>query len=233
MILGVLHARMFSNRMPGKVLAPILGEPMILRQLERIRRAKTVDQIVVATTRDPSDDPLAAILEARGVRVFRGSAEDAVDRCAGACAWAAEVAPGATHVARFFCDNPLIDPDAIDAAVNLALASGAAYVSAGEHGGVEVIALPALSAAAAEPRGTRDRRDLGLFFERRAERFARAEADQFALGWTVDTPSDFAFVRTAYETLYPANPAFGTQDVLNMLSTPAEARPAVAIARAA
>jgi spore coat polysaccharide biosynthesis protein SpsF len=223
---------MFSNRMPGKVLAPILGEPMILRQLERVRRARTIDQVVVATTRDPSDDPLAAILEARGVPVFRGSAEDAVDRCARACAWAAEVAPGATHVARFFCDNPLIDPDAIDAAVNLALASQAAYVSAGEHGGVEVIALPALDAAAAEPRGTRDRRDLGLFFEQRAERFARAESRDFALGWTVDTPSDFAFVRTAYETLYPANPAFGTQDVLNMLSTPAGARPA-ALARAA
>ena len=213
MILGVLHARMSSSRMPGKALAPILGEPMIIRQLDRIRRARSVDRVVVATSRDNSDNPLAAYLVQRGVTVFRGSAEDAVDRCAKACAGA----EGVTHVARFFCDNPLIDPYAIDAAVNLALASGAAYVGSGEHGGVEVIAAPALAQAAAEPRDTRDRRDLRFFFGRRADRFARAEADDGAPRWTVDTPADFAFVRAAYEALYPANPGFGAQDVLNWL----------------
>lgn len=182
MILGVLHARMSSNRMPGKVLAPILGEPMIIRQLERIRRARTLDQVVVATTRDHGDDPLAAYLAQRDIPVFRGSADDAVLRCAKA----AEGAEDVTHVARFFCDNPLIDPDAIDAAVTLARVSGAAYVGTGEHGGVEVIAADALAEAAAEPRGARDRRDLRFFFGPRADRFARAELDDGAPGgpWT-------------------------------------------------
>lgn len=236
MILGVLHARMSSDRMPGKVLAPILGEPMIMRQLERVKRARSVDQVVVATSRDACDDPLAAILTTRGVTVFRGSAEDAVDRCARACEAACGEGATFTHVARFFCDNPLIDPDGIDAAVNLALASDAAYVSAGEHGGVEVVSVPALAAAAAEPRGTRDRRDLRFFFERRTPEFACAAAepaeDGAALGWTVDTPADFAFVRAAYEALYPVNPAFGTQDVLNMLTHPA-ATDTPALSRAA
>ena len=213
MILGVLHARMSSERMPGKVLAPILGEPMIIRQLERVRRARTLDRVVVATTRDHGDDPLAAYLAQRDIPVFRGSAEDAVERCAKA----AETAEGVTHVARFFCDNPLIDPDAIDAAVNLAQVSGADYVGSGEHGGVEVIAARALFEAAAEPRDTRDRRDLRFFFGRRAERFARAELDDGAPRWTVDTPADFAFARAAYEALHPTKPDFGAQDVLNWL----------------
>jgi spore coat polysaccharide biosynthesis protein SpsF len=212
-ILGVLHARMSSRRMPGKVLAPILGEPMIIRQLERLRRARTLDALVVATSRDHGDDPLAAYLAQRGVPVFRGSAEDAVDRCARAT----EGAEGLTHVARFFCDNPLIDPENVDAAVTLARASGAAYVGSGEHGGVEVIAADALVEAAAQPRDTRDRRDLRFFFGRQADRFARAELDDGAPRWTVDTPGDFAFVRAAYEALHPTNPDFGTQDVLNWL----------------
>lgn len=207
--------------MPGKVLAPILGEPMIVRQLERIARAETIDRVVVATSRDPSDDPLAAILQRRGIAVFRGSADDAVDRCAKA--WAAsDPSAEVTHVARFFCDNPLIDPDAIDAAVNLARASGAAFVHAGEHGGVEVVAVSALSTAAEAPRDTRNRRDLDLFFPRCAERYLCASTGgERAMGWTIDTPADFAFVRAAYAELYPANPGFRTQDVLNLLSRPA------------
>lgn len=227
-ILGVLHARMSSSRMPGKALAPILGEPMIIRQLERVRRARSLDEVVAAVGKDHADDPLAAYLAQRGIAVFRGSSEDAVARCAGSARWAAGQTGGpATHVARFFCDNPLIDPDTIDAAVDLALASGADYVGAGEHGGVEVIAARALCEAAAEPRDTRDRRDLRLFFQRRRDRFAQTDLPVGGPGWTVDTASDFAFARAAYEALYPFNPEFGTQDVLDWLCAPSEpaARP--------
>jgi len=202
---------MSSTRMPGKVLAPILGEPMIIRQLERLRRARTLDRVVVAVGRDHADDPLAAYLAQRDIPVFRGSADDAVERCRQAIAGAEDV----THVARFFCDNPLIDPEAVDAAVSLALASGAAYVGSGEHCGVEVIAAGALTEAADEPRDTRDRRDLHLFFGRRSDRFQRMDLDDGAPRWTVDTPSDFAFVRAAYEALHPSKPDFGTQDVLD------------------
>jgi spore coat polysaccharide biosynthesis protein SpsF len=218
MILGILQARMNSSRMPGKVLAPILGEPMICRQLERIRRAKTLDAVIVATSRGHSDDPLAAYLTSRGMKVFRGSAEDAVDRCARAAEGAFAGPEQPTHIARFFCDNPLIDPAAIDATVNLALTSKAAYVHGGEHAGVEVIAAPALAAAAAEPRSERDRRELELFFRRRPDNFAQAAAGTEAPAWTVDSPTDFAFVRAVYAALYPHDPAFTTQDVLDLLS---------------
>ena len=218
MILGILQARMNSSRMPGKVLAPILGEAMICRQIERIRRAETLDALIVATSRGHSDDPLAAYLTSRGITVFRGASDDAVDRCARAVEGVGAAVGEPTHVARFFCDNPLIDPAAIDATVRLALASKAAYVHGGEHAGVEVVAASALAEAAAEPREGRDRRELNFFFRRRAERFAQIETGEDAPAWTVDSPTDFAFVRAVYGALYPHDPAFTTQDVLDLLS---------------
>ena len=78
--LAIVQARMTSSRFPGKVLAPLAGQPMVIRQLERIQRATTLDGIVVATSRDPSDDELALAVEAFGVPVVRGSLDDVLAR---------------------------------------------------------------------------------------------------------------------------------------------------------
>ena len=80
MNLAILQARMSSSRLPGKVLAPVLGMPMIGRQLERLARARRIDQLLVATSTDPSDDPLAAYVESLGLPVCRGSLSDVLDR---------------------------------------------------------------------------------------------------------------------------------------------------------
>ena len=64
MNLAILQARMTSSRLPGKVMAPVLGEPMIGRQLERLGRSARIGRIVVATSTDPSDDPLAPLCDA-------------------------------------------------------------------------------------------------------------------------------------------------------------------------
>ena len=71
---------MTSSRLPGKVMAPVLGEPMIFRQIERLSRARRIDRLVVATSVDPSDDPLAQACADRGVAVFRGSLDDVLGR---------------------------------------------------------------------------------------------------------------------------------------------------------
>src|SRR3954471_20083116 len=123
MILAVLQARTASTRMPGKVMAPICGEPMIWRQLERIRTARSISKVVVATTVDPSDDGLAAFLLGRGVSVHRGEFKNVLGRFS-ACAEAWDAA----HVVRLSADCPLIDPQLIDAAAGLALKTGADYV---------------------------------------------------------------------------------------------------------
>src|SRR6185295_2543965 len=70
LILALLQARMSSSRLPGKVLKPVAGAPMILRQIERVRRAARLDRLVVATSDQPSDDPLASVLQGAGVEIF-------------------------------------------------------------------------------------------------------------------------------------------------------------------
>ncbi|MCA6233792.1 MAG: flagellin modification protein FlmC, partial [Phenylobacterium sp.] len=80
MATAILQARMSSSRLPGKVLKPLLGQPMILRQIERLRRCRELDRIVVATSRDASDDILAATLAEAAVEVVRGPLDDVLGR---------------------------------------------------------------------------------------------------------------------------------------------------------
>ena len=79
-VIALLQARTSSTRLPGKVLKPRLGEPMILRQIERLRRVRNIDRLMVVTSDRPSDDPLAVCCEGAGVEVFRGSLDDVLDR---------------------------------------------------------------------------------------------------------------------------------------------------------
>src|SRR5215218_1621886 len=123
-IVAVLQARFTSSRLPGKVLQPILGTPMLFRQIERIRRAGELDGLVVATSTDPSDDPLAEQCRAHGVEVSRGSLDDVLSRIIDA---AGPHQPDA--VVRLTGDCPLTDWTVIDACVALFRKGAYAYVS--------------------------------------------------------------------------------------------------------
>src|SRR5258705_10054749 len=79
-VLGILQARASSSRLPRKVLKPILGKPMLLHQLDRVRRARSIDALVVATSTDPGDDAIEELCAAAGVNCFRGSLDDVLDR---------------------------------------------------------------------------------------------------------------------------------------------------------
>ena len=111
MILAILQSRMASPRLPGKALASLHGEPLVYRQIERIARARHVQRVVVATSIEPQDDPLAAFLVSRGKAVFRGAPRDLLARFL-ACA---ESAGAPSHVVRLKGDAAFIDPGIIDA----------------------------------------------------------------------------------------------------------------------
>lgn len=229
MNLAILQARMSSSRLPGKVLAPVLGAPMIARQLERLRRAQRLDRIVVATSVDPSDDPLAAWCEGQGQPVFRGSLDDVLDRFHGALART----PEARTVVRLTADCPLADPVVIDAVIAHHLATRADYTSntpavrTYPHGlDAEVMRREVLEAAWAEGRDPYEREHVTPFIYRRPERFrieSISRAPSLAhLRWTVDVPSDLEFVREVYGKLYPAKPDFTSEDVVAMSPNSAE-----------
>lgn len=106
---AILVARMGSSRLPGKSMRPILGKPMVERMIERIRPARTLDKIILATSDRPEDEPLAALAEHLGIGCYRGSAEDVLGRIQGA----ARVA-GVQTLVELLGDNPLVHSDLID-----------------------------------------------------------------------------------------------------------------------
>ena len=124
MILAIVQARLSSSRLPGKVLRPIMGRAMILYELERLSRSRRIDNIVLATSEDESDDPLAETVCSAGYAVFRGSLNDVLARyyhCAAAY--------GAEHVVRITGDCPLIDPAVVDRVIECHLNEGNDYTS--------------------------------------------------------------------------------------------------------
>jgi len=219
MILAVIQARMASARMPGKALASLAGQPMIWRQIERLRLSRTVTRVMVATSVEASDDPLAAFLVSRGQAVFRGAPVDLLNRFA-RCA---EAAGSVSHVVRIKGDAPFVDPALVDTAVRQALQSGAPYVSNRRPASfprgmeVEVIAAPALIAEAARPRDPLARTSPTAFLRDLPQAGAfTAPRDLSAMDWRVKSHADMAFARGVYAALHGADPGFALRDVLDL-----------------
>lgn len=221
-VIGILQARMSSCRLPGKVLKPIQGRPMLARQLERLQRCQTFDGLVVATSDQRDDDSIAELCVSAGINCFRGSLGDVLDRfyhCA--------LEHRAQYVVRLTGDCPLADAAMIDKLVRFFLQLDVDYASncrpptLPDGLDAEVFAMGVLAAAWREASDPFEREHVVPFIIRRPERFTIANwewsSDISQLRWTVDEPEDFAFVTQVYEALYPAKPDFGFEDVLTLL----------------
>jgi spore coat polysaccharide biosynthesis protein SpsF len=229
--LAILQARMSSTRLPGKVMRPILGEPMIGRQIERLRRAERLSGIVVATSDADDDEVVADYAASLGVGCFRGPLDDVLARFLGAL----DVAGSPKTFVRLTADCPLADWRLIDRCIEAHAAAGADYThnSPGwtfpKGLDVEVCETSALLRAAREGTSAYDREHVTPFIYGHPElfRIERITRDPpLRYRWTVDTPEDFAFVTKVYTALYPANPAFTSEDVLDwQAANPGEVLP--------
>lgn len=231
MILAILQARVSSTRLPGKVLKPILGRPMLARHIERLRRCRRIDALIVATSDKPSDDPIEQLCSELDIPCFRGSLHDVLDRYYQA-AIAFQDEPD--HVVRVTGDCPLADPELIDRVIEFHLEGGYDYSCNAREPftfpdglDMEVFRLACLERAWREAALPSQREHVTPFIYQHPEWFKigdfRSDVDLSHLRWTVDEPADFEVVRRIYEALYPDNPAFTTQDILNYL----EAHPAL------
>jgi spore coat polysaccharide biosynthesis protein SpsF len=220
---AILQARMSSTRLKGKVLLDIEGRPMILRQIERIRRAKTISKIVLATSSDSTDDPLEEFANSEQIDVYRGSLEDVFSRFREICKLSTE-----QNFVRLTGDCPLTDPSVIDKVVIEHLHSGADYTSntvkrTYPRGlDVEVFRSSALNKLGECGLSKQELEHVTLGFHSRADQFSLHSVsdpmDNSGLRWTVDTKEDFEFVAWVYSSLLYLDPYFDSSSIYSLLA---------------
>lgn len=230
-IAAIIQARMTSTRLPGKVLMPAAGRPMLAHQVDRVRRASSIDTVCIATTLNADDDPVATLAEEIGVTVFRGSEHDVLDRFVRAAE-----SVGAEIAVRLTGDCPLTDPALVDAVVAAFRESDSpadyatnSFPRTWPIGlDVEVASMAALRMANDEATDTYDREHVMPFLYRQPERFriARHPAPEDLSGyrWTLDERSDYDLLVRILEALLPSEPAFGWRDVIALLDAHPEWR---------
>ncbi len=229
MILAILQGRLSSRRLPGKVLRPILGRPMIVQQIERLRRCRFLDGLVVATSNDQSDDTIAATCADEDLPCVRGPLNNVLARF---CKVVEQYRPD--HVVRLTADCPLADWDVIDALIQRHLDTDADYSTNALQRtfpkglDCEVIRADVLRRINEETRSPFDREHVTPFVYRDASGYSIShltqDRDTSFLRWTVDLPSDFTFATKIYEHLYPDNSSFTSADVLDLLQRQPELR---------
>jgi spore coat polysaccharide biosynthesis protein SpsF len=222
-IVATIEARMAATRLPGKVMLPLAGAPMLQRMVERVRRARRIGEVVVATTIAPPDAVIVDLCERIGCRVHQGPVEDITQRLL-------EAARGSDVIVQLTGDCPLIDPEHIDETLRVLIDENADYASNSLHGctfpigfDVRAFTMAALRRAAELSNDPIDRIHGSHFIYRNPELFRLA-------GWdaphdlrapdvrlTVDEPADFELVRRVFETLFPVRAEFDTRDIIALL----------------
>jgi spore coat polysaccharide biosynthesis protein SpsF len=221
-LFAIVQARMSSSRLPGKVLMDIAGMPMIGRQIERIKEAKLISDVIVATSVHPTDDPLIDYVRGLDVMIHRGPLDDVLQRFT-------EVLDSsrAENFVRLTADCPLADPKVIDAAVQLFLDSDYDYVSntldrSYPRGlDVEVAKSDVLREVKRSDFRVMAREHVTYGIYTRPDLYScgnlKQDTSQAAHRWTVDNSEDLQFIRNVYKHFLSVKPSFRQQDVLDWL----------------
>lgn len=223
MVLAILQARVSSTRLPGKVLKPVLGKPMLLMQIERVQRSKLIDQLLIATSNHISDDQIEALCRENQVLFYRGSLNDVLDRF-----FQTAKLYNPSYIVRLTGDCPLADPLIIDRVIDFHLKGNLDYTSnvvdrtfpAGLD--VEIFRFSCLKQAWEEAELPSEREHVTPFIYKHPERFKIGsfinKKDLSGFRWTVDEEPDFQLITKIYEALYPINSNFDTEDILAFLA---------------
>lgn len=226
---ALIQARVSSTRFPGKVLEDLAGLPMIVFMVERVRQAATLDDVVVVTSTDASDDSLAQVLARHRIACFRGDLHDVLARYAAAAAH-----EQASEIVRLTGDCPLLDPSIVDRVVTARRQAGVDYASNidpptyPDGFDVEVFTSAALARAHSEARLPSEREHVTPWMRTAVAGMRRvncqAIADFSSLRLTVDYPDDLRAVRAVVAQLASSRPTFDAFDVLRCLSQRADIR---------
>jgi spore coat polysaccharide biosynthesis protein SpsF len=223
-VVASIEARMTSTRLPGKVLKQCMDRPMMELMIERVRRSETVNEILIATTINRTDDPLEELAKKLNVGIHRGSENDVVERVVDAHRNA-----GSEIVVQLTGDCPLIDPEVIDNLVRFYRMNRFDYVSNAVVRSypigldTQVSSFQVLEKSLELAQSESDHEHLYATIYKRPEQFklyhfvAPHELMWPELRLTLDTREDLIVICSVFEALYPANKAFRTIDIIQYL----------------
>lgn len=218
------QARMSSTRLPGKVLKTVNGKSLLEYQIERLKRVKSADEVVIATTTNPADRSIVELCERLNVPCVCGPEEDVLARYDEAARFCQ-----ADLVVRITSDCPLIDPQVVDRVIKFFLdhndhydyVSNCLEESFPRGMDTEVFPVSILNEAFQEAITPADREHVTPFIYTHPQRYRLGNVsytrDESHNRLTVDTPEDFELIAKIIESLYPVNPHFSLEDILSLI----------------
>jgi len=222
----IIQARLGSNRLPRKILKPIMGRPVLYYLMERVKFLTQVDSIIIATSINPRDDELVEFAIKNSINIFRGDEEDVLSRF-----YHAATFYDANIVVRCNSDCPLLDPlivdeiikefksniDSIDYLSNILEPS----YPVGMH--TEVFTYEALSRAFLDAKDLAEREHVTPYIYRRPNLFRLKnrllDVDLSSHRWTLDYEEDFDLIKKILTNIYHKNPKFTMEDVIKLVNT--------------
>jgi glutamate-1-semialdehyde 2,1-aminomutase len=222
MILAILQARYSSSRLHGKVLEKILDKPMLQMEIERVLRSKHIDKLVVATSTSKDDDSIEHLCQHLNIECFRGNLDDVLERF-----YQAAKEFNADHIVRLTGDCPLHDHKVIDDLVDFYFngkfdfATNTIEPTFPDGQDVWVFSFDTLEKTWKNSKLPSEREHVCTFMINHPELFKQGlykrTTDLSFMRWAVDEQQDFEFVCQVYSALYPTNPYFTTDDILNLI----------------
>lgn len=221
---AIIEARMTSTRLPGKILLPVLKKPLLSHLVERLHRSRHIDQIIIATTTNGTDDVVEELASGLNVGCYRGSEEDVLDRVLHAARHY-----GVDIIVEVTGDCPLIDPAVVDRIVAFYRENSFDYVSNTLRRSyprgmdIQVFSTKILEQVSALTQDPVDHEHVSLYIYTHPERFSLHDVESGLPEkhrdhrLTVDTREDFEVIKSIYEGLYTSNPAFSLEDILDFL----------------
>jgi spore coat polysaccharide biosynthesis protein SpsF len=223
--IAIVQARMGSTRLPGKIMKPLAGKPVLWHVVDRLSHSHYLKGIVVATSVSPEDDVVAAFCKEQKIQYFRGSEHDVLDRY-----YRAAAGFRADPVVRITADCPVIDPDIVDEIIRGFFDGG--YDVYG-HGGefpdgldCEMFSYRVLEDTWENADLPSEREHVGPYMRKHPEKYKIGAYEKFRglahHRWTLDEESDLRFLEKIYDRLYSEGTIFSTSDILSLLKAEPE-----------
>ncbi len=224
-IAAIVQSRMSSTRLPGKVMAKVVDKPLLSHVIRRAERSQILNDVIVATTNNLSDDVIASYCAENSISCFRGSEDDVLDRY-----YHVALAYKIDTIVRITGDCPLLDPNVVDHVIRFYCSGNYDFVTNTlpctypDGLDVSVFSFAVLKQTWHESRLQSEREHVVPYIRNHPEIFNIGNVshteDLSSFRWTVDEPQDLEFVRQVYGIL--GHDDFGMDDIVDLLQSKPE-----------